>query len=124
GEVERIVIKRLYIGRAALFGLLYGAFLGIIMALVILASAFASSNVEGYAFLAEFLGPGFIFILAFLVLIACAVLSCIGAVLTAVLYNLVSRFGGSMHLDLGEYDAPAAVMKPAESTIQTSDSFR
>ena len=104
GEVERIILRRLYIGKASLFGLYYGAFTGLILGAIAFLAVLVSNRFETW--LGETLnmsGFALAFILAVIIFISITIIGLISAFLAVLIYNIVASFGGEINFDLEEY---------------------
>lgn len=115
GESERIIVKKIYVGRAALFGLYYGILMGLLMAVLLpliistligaLTPDIGASGSSGGSSpfgTGNAIGAGSL-VLSALYFGLVVVFSVIGSVFFAVVYNIVSKVNGSMHVDLEEY---------------------
>ncbi|PIN93247.1 hypothetical protein COU54_03755 [Candidatus Pacearchaeota archaeon CG10_big_fil_rev_8_21_14_0_10_31_24] len=137
GQRERIILNKIYIGRAALFGLYYGIIMGLLVvgflliSFFILGSMFENSNfkfidLSGWSSSNSTSGEGGLkssgspingnatnsggssglasFIVVEIVFFIFHVLaSVIAMMIFAMVYNLTSKLGGSIHFDLEEY---------------------
>jgi hypothetical protein len=98
-EADRVVLNKVYVGRAALFGLIYGLVFGLIagvfaaISIVLGSSSFSIPGVESAG--------------AFMVFIAVVIFytlsSLVGFAIGALLYNLIALVGVKMHFNLGKY---------------------
>ena len=107
-EVERVRLKKIYVGRAALFGLGYGLILGIIFGIVSIVVAITSLSgqvVLGIEFGSDIL-IGASIALGFAILIGTIISSVISFVILAAVYNLVSKFKLMIDVEFMEYEAP------------------
>jgi|GEM_PF-6290293 len=101
---KRVIVRKVYTGKAALFGLLYGALSGVVLGSVFylmllfgLSAVSDSFNLPVNAGIELFFA---VILLIFLYTIAC----CFFAIISAALYNLISRMGGGVHLSLADYE--------------------
>lgn len=100
---ERIEVRKIYAGRAAIFGLFYGFIIGFIMVIFVLFNLIffeesASLKIAGK----EILSTGMIILFLFLFLIGYTILSSIAMGIGALFYNLISSLGGMIHVGLAE----------------------
>ena len=121
---ERIELRKVYAGSAALLGLLYGLILGIIDAIIVIISGFV---VPGGIIVGvyQFNTLGWIFGLAGIVLVANVVLMFLVVLLGSLIYNLVSRMGGGLHLGLAEHVPEVKKPKkpmPSKLPVKSSNS--
>ncbi|MEK6889486.1 MAG: hypothetical protein AABW80_05260 [Nanoarchaeota archaeon] len=104
GEVERIILKRIYVGKASLFGLYYGAFTGLIIGFIAFLAVFISNRLETWlGDMVNMSGFALAFILAVIIFISVTVIGLIGAFLAVLIYNIVASLGGEINFDLEEY---------------------
>jgi len=116
GESERIVFKKFYVGRVSLFGLYYGAFLGLFVAFVLFFIILLSSQAELFFqrwFNVE--GISLAFMIGVISFVVIAVLVLFSFILFSLSYNLISRMGGDIQFDLSGTDT----VEPS-STFQSS----
>lgn len=114
-EVERVRLKKIYVGRAALFGSGYGLILGMIFGIISVVIAITSLSgqvVLGIEFGSDIL-IGASIALGFAVLIGTIISSVISFVILAAVYNLVSKFKLMIDVEFMEYE-PIAKKEPAE----------
>jgi hypothetical protein len=101
-RVERIEVRKFYVGRAALFGLLYGLLFGVIFGVV-----FFLSVLIGDVSLTQSVGNvgvGLGLIVSFGIVIFSAIWISVIMVVSALLYNIIVKMGGAIHLGLAEFD--------------------
>ena len=101
GERERIAIKKVYVWRAALFGLLYGLVLGTIFISTVLGLLWWFSQSREIPPPPGVTGTGVVLIGLVSVLVF-AVLSALGGIAAGLLYNLSAKLGGALHVELEE----------------------
>ena len=104
-EIKRIKIKEIYPGKAALFGLGLGFFLGIIFAIILI--ILSMLNVGEITFegrTLDFLNPGFVSVISVLTIIASSLLSAFILWLFAFFYNLVCKIGLNLDLRVTEVE--------------------
>ena len=114
---ERIVVSKIYVGSAALFGLLYGLVIGLIMVIIFLIGGLTGFQGEG-SFLANLIPFGGFYVLAIAILVFYVIGGLIAMVISALLYNLVAKLGGKLHIGLAEYEKkvePMNAMKAAKN---------
>ncbi len=102
---ERIVLRKIYVWRAALFGLAYGFFLGLVLVIpfyivMIMTGESYFSDVSGINSL--ILESTFIF--SFIILFFYTLISGVMFAISALVYNLISKTGLRIHLGLAEYN--------------------
>lgn len=107
--VERIVFKRIYVGRAALFGLYYGIFIGLISAIIIFIMSIWSINTLQSSSVGDAAGleTAGATLIAFIFFILYVVITPIASIIFALIYNLIAKIGGALHFDLMEYERPS-----------------
>lgn len=105
GEVERISLRKIYVGRAALSGLLFGLLLGVVFVLFFMGLFAANAvNPENLG-LTSSLPNSNMFYLYVLIFIPIFALSfCFIFALFALIYNVVVAMKGELHLGLAEMD--------------------
>tara|TARA_B100000315_G_C14236570_1_gene433418 strand:+ start:285 stop:605 length:321 start_codon:yes stop_codon:yes gene_type:complete len=101
GQRERIIVRKIYLGSAAMFGLYYGLIIGLLAGgFVLIASLLMPSS--GGLGVSGALG-GFGIVTAGIVFVIYTVAGIVGSVISALLYNIISKIGGSIHVDLEEH---------------------
>ena|SRR3989338_9923012 len=106
-QMERIEIKKIFVGRAAMFGLFYGLVLGIIVGIFFfIVTSFAvdflnNISVPGATGNIPSTTGGILFA-SFILIVIYTLGSCFGSAVFALLYNLVAKMGFSIHLGLAE----------------------
>ena len=106
---ERIEVRKIYVGRAALFGLLYGLIIGLIFGIFFFVMALAgTSNINFLGRDIKILSVGVGAVIAIGIVIFSSIASCISAAVGAVLYNLIAMMGGMLHLGLAEHEVKQA----------------
>ena len=104
GEVERIEVRKIYVGRAAIFGLLYGLIIGVLFGIAIILMVLLGVGSALNAFgIPLGLTTSTALIFAFGAVILYAIATCIMAIISAALYNLVAKMGGRIDLGLLEF---------------------
>jgi hypothetical protein len=118
-EVQRVRLKKIYVGRAAIFGLGYGLILGIIFGIIAVFVGFTS--LSGQTILGINFGNdimvGASIALGFAVLIGTIISSVISFIILSAIYNLVSKFKLMIDVEFMEYEAPVKVTQERESSI-------
>ncbi|MEK6890436.1 MAG: hypothetical protein AABX35_04585 [Nanoarchaeota archaeon] len=102
-DVERIVVKKFHLKNVALFGLYHGLLVGLILGIMVLIAFFSFTSLFANlppTLKASTTSDGFV--LAFIVFVSYTVFSVITSVIWALIYNLVSKMGGSIHFGLVE----------------------
>lgn len=113
GEMARIEVRKIYAGRAAVFGLFYGIVIGLISGLFIFillitagTGAINSINKAGSVVGSQplpLVGVGEAFLVFIIVVLIYSIGSCILFCVSALIYNLISKIGGPIHFGLVEY---------------------
>jgi len=123
--MERIVVKKVYVGGATKFGLLYGLIVGflvtIIMLILLLTNIVGVSDVVGPAsFIYSLLGlsDSMVYLLVFTFLFY-TIVGVLVMFVGSLLYNLTSKLGGRLHLGLAEHVAPVKPIKFVKSGKET-----
>ena len=99
---EKIEVRKIFVGKAALFGLMFGATSGILLGFIaMIALGFSSlgDKLSTYFGLAKFI-VGLVAFVVFLVLNA--VFCCVGSVFISLIHNLMSFMGVRINLGLAE----------------------
>ena len=97
---ERVRIRKIYPAKAALTGLGFGFFLGLIFAIIlIILSFFDVGQFEFQERTLDFLSPGFVAVISVLIIILFSLFFALIALLWALFYNLISKIG--INVDLG-----------------------
>lgn len=112
--MERIEVRKFYAGRAAVFGLFYGIVIGLISGLFIfiLMITVGSATIDSFnkvAVLAgsqplPIIGVGEAFLVFIIIVLVYSIASCILFCVSALIYNLIAKIGGPIHLGLVEYE--------------------
>ena len=118
---ERIEVRKIYLGSATLFGLVYGLVIGIIFAIIVLILGFSNIIAITGIFTASFnSGAGLldnltsdIFTFSGVSLLVIAIGGLILGFIGALVYNLVAMIGGKLHLGLAEYERGIKVVNVA-----------
>src|SRR3990167_6315007 len=100
---ERVEVRKIYVGRASLFGLLYGLIMGIIIGIFLFVGILLGSDgvsIFGVAVKAS-VGMGFLLLIGSVIFYS--VIGCIACAVWAIVYNLIAGIGGMMHLGLAEH---------------------
>lgn len=104
-EVQRVELKKIYVWRAALFGLLYGLVLGIIFSLItIFLLAVGVNNITLFGKNTSSLMAGAFITISVLIIILTSLFSSLSCLMGAALYNLIAKLGGKIHLALVEHE--------------------
>lgn len=112
---EKIEVRKIYLGKASLFGLLYGLVLGTILAIIVLIIGF-TGLFDSFFLIGSptpspvgFTGPSTTLILTFssISLLGLAIGGLIIGFVGALIYNLVSKIGGMVQVGLAEYEPKA-----------------
>ena len=112
GDAERIEVRKIYAGRAAVFGLFYGIAIGLISGLFIFILLISVGNQAigglnkattlwgGQSFPQISVGEAFLVMIIIVLFssIGMCVLSCV----SAFIYNLIAKIGGPIHFGLIE----------------------
>ena len=105
-HVERIELRKIYVGKAAIFGLLYGLMMGLIIGIFFFVSALIglenSLTLLGKEFKIDVAGMVAIVLIGATIFFSIA--SCISIAVIALIYNLISQIGGALHLGLAEHE--------------------
>ena len=106
-EADRVIINKVYVGRAALFGLIYGLLMGLLVGIFMAASVmFSNSSVSV---------PGFAGAGALTIFIGVVILYTLGSVVmffaSALIYNIIALTGIKIHFNLGKYMIVPSVVK-------------
>ncbi|MEK6844386.1 MAG: hypothetical protein AABX83_03070 [Nanoarchaeota archaeon] len=102
--VERIELRKIYVGRAAIFGLLYGLVTGLIIGIFFFVGSLIGLQ-NGFTFFGKALnisGVGMGSIALIVSIIFFSVASFISMAVSAFIYNLISQIGGTLHIGLAE----------------------
>ena len=95
-EHARLIVQKVYVWRAVLFGLLYGLIFGALFVGVTLYALWSFSQSR------ELTPPGItqgdLFLLGGISAVVFAVVMALGALISATLYNLLARIGGGLHV--------------------------
>ncbi len=99
---ERIEVRKVYAGRAVLFGFLYGLIFGLIVGIVLLILILATIMNDISVFGREFQTSGILSALAVFsaMIFLGAVVGSLGSFISALIYNLVAKLGGKLHFDI------------------------
>lgn len=107
GQIERIEVKRIYVGRAAMFGLFFGLIIGFIVGIIFLIIGLWFTNflnnisvLGGNSSLPITTGGKIMY--SFTLIVFYTIGSCIIFVVGALLYNLIAKIGFTIHLGLAE----------------------
>jgi len=105
-EVQRVILKKIYVGKAAIFGLVWGAIMGLISALFFIICAMFLADAISSSFGATFadLLVRSIITTSFLTFIFFALMGCLSSVIGASVYNLVSLVKIRVHMDFMEFE--------------------
>lgn len=99
-EHERVILRKVYVWRATLFGLLYGLLFGALFITTALGTIQYVSQAREiptpWASGTDLVFFGAVFTLVF------AFLSCVGIIIAVLMYNVIAKMGGALHLDLEE----------------------
>jgi hypothetical protein len=117
--VERIEVRKIFIGSAFKFGLLYGLIIGLIFGIIALVMEMAGYS-TGNVFTGGLLPIEGIFIVSGVVFLFYVILGIVGAVFGALIYNLVAVMGGKIHIGLAEYEKAVDSMQAAKVTEKVS----
>ena len=102
-EHARLILRKVYVWRTALLGLLFGFILGIILAAIGLGALWYISQQQGI------IPPGItgkdIFLIGVIGAGAFAVLFAIGGIIGTIIYNILAKMGGGLHVDMEEIGA-------------------
>ncbi len=102
-EHARLILRKVYVWRTALFGLLFGFILGVILAAIGLGALWYISQQQGI------LPPGItgkdIFLIGAIGAGAFAGLSAVGGIIGALFYNILAKIGGGLHVEMEEIGA-------------------
>lgn len=111
---ERVILKKVDIGNAAIFGIYFGIIIGVIVAfLFFLFTLFSLSVVadylaslpggEGFADQVESGSLSGAFAVAIIFFVFTVILVPVFVALCALVYNNISKIGGALHLNFEEY---------------------
>ena len=118
--MERIEVKKVYVGSAVKFGLLYGLIVGflvtIVMLVLLLMSIINVGDVVGPAsFIFSLFGSASLVYLLVFTFFFYIIMVFIVMLIASLLYNLSSKLGGRLHLGLAEYIAPVKPVKSVQN---------
>ena len=106
GNQERVIVKRLYIGRTTFFGLYFGILFGLIFTILRFFSLWLNFSFLDFSSVsASRLDANLAFALSFRYFVHFFLLSLIIAFLFSVLYNFIVWLRGPLHLDIAEYES-------------------
>ena len=117
---EKIEVKKVYLGRAILFGFLYGLIFGLIIGIILLILILATLMNDISIFGREFQISG---ILSALVVFCAmiflgAVIGSLMSLICALAYNLAAKLGGKLYLELsGENEERHSNIKQVKQTL-------
>ncbi len=107
-EMERIELRKIYILRATMFGLLFGLFLGIVLGLLVyfvgVASIPDSITIADKQFQTDIVTSAW-FVVSLLFAFVFFVGFFFASVIGALFYNLIAKIGGRIDLGLKEHEA-------------------
>ncbi len=104
-EEKRIEVRKIYVGKAALFGLLLGLIIGIIAGLVLMILVITGTSKIPY--IGDKLGEGKLLLglIAFFGSVFFIAISiCVLMFICSLFYNLVFLMGARMHFGMAEYE--------------------
>ena len=133
--MERIKIKRLYVGKFTLTSLAFGIFVGLFNTLILVALSLGGlGQTQSFSALSDFLQPSFIIYFGVGMTLILAIFFAIAGFLFALFYNLVSKMGLNMDLGMSPVEEdyskqtvaqPAPTIQPAPtSQLPTQNSQR
>ncbi len=100
---ERIEVRKIYVGKAALFGLLFGLIIGIIVGVFLFVRILL--GVESVSIFGRIVETnmliGFFLLIGSVIFYSIAI--CIALAVCAFLYNLIASIGGMLHIGLAEH---------------------
>ncbi len=96
---ERIEVRKIYVGRAAIFGFFYGLVIGLIAAIIVIIA-----GLFGFTSNVPFISAGGIILAGVIVAVMYVLISFIGSIISALVYNLISKLGGRIDIGLAEYE--------------------
>ena len=110
-STERIEVRKIYVGRAAIFGLLYGLVLGLIIGIYFFASSLIGleNNLTLFGKELKIVGIGIGSIVLVGATIFFSIASCIFMIIGSFVYNLISQIGGALHLGLAEREQQISI---------------
>lgn len=119
--VEQISLKHVYLKGIIIFGLFYGLVLGVLFTLVYLVLGYFGQYLPGAGgvSLYQLVDTTTIALTAAYILIGMTLLTFIGTLITAGMYNLLVKVGGEVQLGLTEESIPASgtgFVPPSAST--------
>lgn len=104
-EIQRVQLKKIYIWRATLFGLLYGLVSGVVLAVVsnlLIFFGFKNMHILGQNIVN--VTVGLIAVVTVLLILIFAIIGAIVFLLGSLVYNIVSKFGSKIHLEFMDYE--------------------
>jgi len=101
---ERIEVRKIYIGKAALFGLLFGLIIGIIVGVFLFVRVLLGvDSISIFGRIVETnLLIGFFLLIGSVIFYSIAI--CAALAVCALLYNLIASIGGMLHIGLAEQE--------------------
>jgi len=108
-EVERVKLKKIYVWRATLFGLLVGSIVGLILAIItfLFGTLLASTSIGLVSFGGQAIGhllAGSAASIAVAVLFSIAFSGAASCFVGSILYNISASFGAKLHFDFMSYE--------------------
>ena|SRR3989338_2051415 len=102
-ENARLIVRKVYVWRAVLFGLLYGLIFGVLFVSVVVYTLWSFSESRGLT--PPGITQGDLFLLGGISAVVFAVVVALGALISATFYNLLAHIGGGLHVELEERQA-------------------
>jgi hypothetical protein len=117
-EVQRVRLKKIYLGRIALFGLAYGSIIGVILGII--AAIFSFISLSGSGLFGMTLASNVVFkaslVIGLIVMILMVILSSVSFVIISAIYNLISRLKLMIDIDFMEYEEKSKEEIPDQKT--------